>query len=115
MPLPDPSPCRSITFANGITLEFADTDVPAPPAVSFADNLALLNQMWDDAAPHWQGCSELVICGVPVPVKYWKDIYSRSKSNPGQWKGVKSNWSLWKVQLLLSWLLQPVSYCSLFY
>jgi len=89
-------------FANGITLDFTDADVPAPPAVSFADNLALLNQMWDDTAPHWQGHSELTICGVPVPVKYWKDVYSRSKSNPGQWKGVKSNWSLWKVQPLLS-------------
>jgi len=101
-------------FANGITLNFTDANVPAPPAVSFADNLALLNQMWDNTAPHWQGHSELIICGVPVPVKYWKDIYSHSKSNPSQWKGVKSNWSLWKVQLLLSWLLQPVSYWSLF-
>ena len=101
-------------FANGITLNFTDANVPAPPAVSFADNLTLLNQMWNDTAPHWQGHSELIICGVLVPVKYWKDIYSHSKLNPGQWKGVKSNWSLWKVQPLLSWLLQSVSYWFLF-
>ena len=91
---PPPSPCRTLIFHNGVVLEFTEEDIPIPPAISFAENLALLNQMWDDTPPHWQGNSVLAIHGVPIPIVYWKNIYSRLH---GEWKGLKSNWSLWKA------------------
>jgi len=90
-----PSPChRTLSFSNGVVLEFTEEDIPNPPAVSFAENLPLLNQMWDDTPPHWQRNSVLVIRGIPIPIVYWKKIYSRLH---GEWKGLKSNWSLWKA------------------
>ena len=84
---------RSLTLHGGRVLEFSDTDVKSPPAVSFATELPLLNAMWDDESPRWCERSYLVIKGVPIPVKYWKDVYSRT----GQWKTIKGNWSQWKV------------------
>jgi hypothetical protein len=90
-----------------VVLEFTEEDIPIPPAVSFAENLALLNQMWDDAPPHWQRNSVLIIRGVPVPIVYWKTIYSRLH---GEWKGLKSNWSLWKVSSSPFVIFAPDSY-----
>ena len=92
---------RSITFRNGEVLEFTEDDLEAPPAVSFAGDLGLLNSMWDDKAPHWCGRSYLDIKGVPIPIKYWKEAYSHSTTagswKQGQWKGIKGSWSQWKV------------------
>lgn len=91
---------RSITFANGTWLEFHADDVRPPPAISFADNLRLLNEMWDDTPEHWGGHSVLNIKGVPIPIVYWKEVYARSKSGgwkPNQWKQVKGCWFEWKV------------------
>jgi len=111
-PVLDPSPSgvsdgkctmtRSITFANGTWLEFHADDVRPPPAVSFADDLRLLNEMWDDTPGHWGGHSALNIKGVPIPIVYWKEVYARSKSGgwkPNQWKQVKGSWFEWKVSL----------------
>ena len=99
-----------LTFSNGLVLEFVEADIPIPPAVSFAENLALLNQMWDDTPPHWQGNSVLIIRGVPIPIVYWKKIYSRLH---GEWKGLKSNWSLWKVGPFLFVISVPDSHCPI--
>jgi len=91
---------RSITFANGTWLEFDADDVRPPPAISFADDIRLLNEMWDDAPGHWGGRSVLHIKGVPIPIMYWKEVYARSKSGgwkPSQWKQVKGSWFEWKV------------------
>ena len=111
-PVLDPSPSsisnskqamtRSITFANGKWLEFRADDVRPPPAITFADDLRLLNEMWDDTPGHWGGHSALNIKGVPIPIVYWKEVYARSKSGgwkPNQWKQVKGSWFEWKVGL----------------
>jgi len=93
---------RSVTLRNGRKVLFLERDIPAPPAVSFASDLALLNGMWDEKAPDWCGWSYLVIKGVPIPISYWREVYSRSTSGSswkrGQWKGIKGNWSQWKVR-----------------
>jgi hypothetical protein len=91
---------RSITFANGTWLEFHADDVKPPPAISFANDLRLLNEMWDDTPGHWGGRSVLNIKGVPIPIVYWKEVYARSKAGgwkPSQWKQVKGSWFEWKV------------------
>ncbi|KAF8815090.1 hypothetical protein BYT27DRAFT_7249457 [Phlegmacium glaucopus] len=95
-----PATTRSITFGNGTRLEFCADDVRPPPAISFADDLWLLNEMWDDTPAYWGGHSVLNIKGVPIPIAYWKEVYARSKSGgwkPGQWKQVKGSWFEWKV------------------
>ena len=96
---------RSITFANGTRLEFHADDVRPPPAITFADDLRRLNEMWDDTPGHWGGHSALYIKGVPIPIVYWKEVYARSKSGgwkPSQWKHVKGSWFEWKVSLTSS-------------
>ena len=98
---------RSITFANGTWLEFHSDDVKPPPVISFADDLQLLNAMWDDTPGHWGGHSVLNIKGVPIPIVYWREVYARSKLGgwkPKQWnqvKGHQENMKLLKSYLIL--------------
>ncbi len=88
-------PRRSIAMANGFVLTFTEDQVPPPPAFSFADRLESLasklerlNSMWDDTSAFWKGFSYLIINSHPIPIVYWKEVYT-SKS-AGSWK-VK-NW-----------------------
>ena len=91
---------RSITLRDDRVLTFTEDDVPAPPAVSFADDLPMLNRMWDDTSVFWDNHSYLVIKGFPIALIHWKDIYtskSRRSWKPNQWKGMKERWFDWKV------------------
>ncbi|KAF9531328.1 hypothetical protein CPB83DRAFT_808968 [Crepidotus variabilis] len=98
-------PTRTLMFRDGTSVTFAESDVVAPPSISFANNLQKLNSMWDKNNPQYR--SPLVIHGMAIPVVYWREVYaSRSKSRvkgqpsllwkPGQWKGIKNSWSEWK-------------------
>lgn len=95
---------RSIALANGTALQFTADQVPAPPAVTFvASDILTLNGMWDDTSPHWSGESALTVNGTPIPIIYWKQIYSSrargagSSWKPGQWKALKTHVSNWRV------------------
>jgi hypothetical protein len=101
-----PLPTRSITLAGGIHIVFTEDDVPRPPSVSFARDikrdLPVLNGMWDDCTEHWGGFSFLNIHGHPIPIVYWKAVYSSKQGNgwkPGEWKLIKSNYFDWKVSI----------------
>ncbi|CAA7267738.1 unnamed protein product [Cyclocybe aegerita] len=98
-----PPATRTITLYSGAALTFTEADVPPPPAISFAKNLPGLNRMWDDISEHWNHQSVLVIKGIPVPICYWKEVYTSKGSPKGhpwkqnQWKGLKARWFEWKV------------------
>ena len=106
-----PLPTRSITLAGGTHIVFTEADVPRPPSVSFArdieKDLPMLNGMWDDSSEHWAGSSFLNIHGHPIPIVYWKAVYSAKQGNgwkPGEWKLIKSNYFDWKVSVLIPFL-----------
>ena len=97
-------PTRSITLAGGVRIDFTADDVPRPPSISFARDVEkdfpTLNGMWDDCTEHWAGNSFLHIHGHPIPLVYWKAVYSSKQGNgwkPGEWKLIKSNYFDWKV------------------
>jgi hypothetical protein len=111
-----PLPTRSITLAGGVHIVFTDNDVPRPPSISFArdikNDLPVLNGMWDDQTEHWAGFSFLKIHGHPIPIVYWKAVYSAKQGNgwkPGEWKLIKSNYFDWKVSVLIPFLFSFVS------
>lgn len=79
-------PCRTIIMANNFVLAFTEDDVPPPPAVSFSDDLDLFNEMWDDTSTFWKGRSYLVIKGYPIPLAYWKEVYTSKSKVGGSWK-----------------------------
>ncbi|KAJ7892544.1 hypothetical protein B0H14DRAFT_2686793 [Mycena olivaceomarginata] len=89
------TPTRTLALAGGRFITFRESDIPDPPAVSYASRMADLLLEWDDNWPNWRGTSSLTINGVPVPVIYWPTIYKYWKSN--QWKGVKKHWFDWKI------------------
>ena len=101
-----PLPLCSLVLANGIQVEFTAADVSPPPSMSYAHDIPLLNSMWDDTSPHWGNYSVLNICGVYIPIIYWKQVYSRSPNGggsawkPKQWQLIKNNYSKWKVSLI---------------
>lgn len=103
---------RSITLANGTAVEFTSDQVPPPPAVTFVrpSDILTLNGMWDDTTPHWSGESALTINGTPIPIIYWKQIYSsRARGagpswKPGQWKALKTH--------VFNWRVSPVFFCA---
>jgi hypothetical protein len=106
VPLPPLAPLRtrSITLAGGVRIVFTEDDVPRPPSVSFGRDVKkdfpTLNGMWDDHTEHWAGVSFLNIRGHPIPIVYWKTVYSAKQGNgwkPGEWKLIKSNYFDWKV------------------
>ena len=107
-----PLPTRSITLAGGIHIAFTENDVPRPPSVSFArdikKDLPVLNGMWDDTE-HWAGFSFLNIHGHPIPIIYWKAVYSAKQGSgwkSGEWKLIKSNYFDWKVSASTSFFVQ---------
>ncbi|KJA28489.1 hypothetical protein HYPSUDRAFT_155771 [Hypholoma sublateritium FD-334 SS-4] len=100
---------RSVTLGNGTIVSFTADDVPPPPAISFAsrEDISLLNRMWDDTSPFWGGLSVLEIKGVPIPIIYWKAVYSQRMKGrngrgdptwkPRQWKAVKGHYFNWRT------------------
>ena len=104
---------RSITLGNGTVVSFTADDVPPPPAISFAsrEDIFLLNRMWDDTSAFWGGSSVLEIKGVPIPIVYWKAVYSQRMKGrngkgdptwkPRQWKAVKGHYFNWRVRVIL--------------
>ena len=101
-----PLPTQSITLAGGVRIVFTESDVPRPPSLSFARDIKkdfpALNGMWDDRTEHWAGVSFLSIQGHPIPLVYWKAVYSSKQGNgwkSGEWKLIKSNYFDWKVSI----------------
>jgi hypothetical protein len=95
-------------LAGGVRIVFTENNVPRPPSVSFArdvkKDIPALNGMWDDHTEHWAGVSFLNIHGHPIPLVYWKAVYSAKQGNswkPGEWKLIKGNYfaSDWKVSI----------------
>ncbi|KAJ6448823.1 hypothetical protein C8R45DRAFT_1132702 [Mycena sanguinolenta] len=91
------SPTRTLQLANGRVLVFRESDIPDPPAVSYANNCEDLLGVWTDKSLDWNGKSPLKVKGVPVPLVYWPLVYKYWKGN--QWKGAKKSWFQWKYRL----------------
>ncbi|KAG2130844.1 uncharacterized protein EDB93DRAFT_1179146 [Suillus bovinus] len=85
---------RLLHLGDGTILQVDDSEIPDPPAISFAHDIAHLNSMWDDHSEYWKGLSVIVIRGHPIAVKYWPVLYRYGKDK--QWKGPKKKWSDWR-------------------
>ena len=93
---------RTLVLGNKTQITFTAADVKAPPIISFAHDIAGLNCMWDDTSSNWDNKSPLVICGRPIALVYWRDVYKSSRGKnehwkPGQWRGTKDKWFKWRV------------------
>jgi hypothetical protein len=91
MPLPD----RLLNLGDGEVLRITSDSIPDPPAISFANDIPLLNSMWDFRSAEWSGTFPLVVDGHPIPVSHWPELYKYGKKD--QWKGMKARWFEWKV------------------
>jgi hypothetical protein len=99
------APTRTLKLAGGKIITFCASQIPDPPAVSYAKSVEDLLLSWDDKSAHWNGTSPLKINDVPIPIIYWPTVYKYWKGT--QWQGVKKSWFDWKVSrnsLVLSFL-----------
>ncbi|KAJ3870872.1 hypothetical protein F5051DRAFT_434300, partial [Lentinula edodes] len=104
------SPANSITFANehekvyvvtvgfGKIVRYKERDLCEPPSITFATNISRLDRVWDDEQPSWDpedcGKNLLSINGVPIALRYWRDVFSGKKNSV--WASLKKLWSEWK-------------------
>lgn len=90
-----PLPTRILQLADGKSVAFHESDIPDPPAISYAKNIEDLLGVWNDNSPQWNGTSPLKIRNVPIPLIHYPLVYKYWKGS--QWKGVKKVWFEWKV------------------
>ncbi|KAJ3779706.1 hypothetical protein GGU10DRAFT_438033 [Lentinula aff. detonsa] len=87
-----------LKIADGKTVTFKQSDVRAPNQVSFATNISRLDRVWDDESPNWDpvdcGTRLLSINGVPIALRYWRNVYGGKKDK--RWRGIKGIWTEWK-------------------
>ncbi|KAJ6545133.1 hypothetical protein B0H10DRAFT_2033346 [Mycena sp. CBHHK59/15] len=86
---------RTLAMAFSKYITFQESDIPDPPAVSYAKNIEGLLLVWDDRSASWSGSSPLIINTVPIPLIYWPTVYKYWKGT--QWEGVKKMWFDWKT------------------
>jgi hypothetical protein len=73
-------------------LIFNTFDIPDPPYLKYSENLDELIEEWDNS-------SYLIIKGIPIPIKYWSQVFRWAK--PEAWNLLKDNWTNWKVSTSL--------------
>jgi hypothetical protein len=91
--------CHQLCLGNGTILNFTKEEVGDPPAISFANDIPCLIQIWDDTLDEWNPHKcVLHIQGHPIALVYWRDVYIYGKK--GQWKGIQNRWTDWQVCIL---------------
>jgi hypothetical protein len=87
---------RLLRLGDGTVVTFTNEDVPNPPAISFVEDIARLNRIWDDTSTFWNP-ADCVLCirDYPIALIHWKAIYSYGKK--GQWRGTRNKWADWQV------------------
>ena len=71
-------------------LQYSGLDIDDPPSLKYSSNMDELIQDWEDS-------SHLIVNDVPIPLKYWKQIFRYAK--PEAWKLLKNHWSNWRVNI----------------
>jgi hypothetical protein len=72
-------------------LRFTSLDIPDPPNLKYANHMDQLLKDWDDS-------SHISIKSVPIPLKYWSQVFRWSR--PKAWQVIKNEWSQWQVRSL---------------
>jgi hypothetical protein len=100
-----------LDLADG-QLRYLPTEIPDPPALSFAHDLARLDRLWDDRSPQWDNTSPLYIQGKSIALVHWPTVYRHRGTK--QWRGIKQRWFEWKVRAYLPFLAatDSVSYAD---
>lgn len=87
--LPVETKKRTLVMANlSQPLVFTALDISDPPYLKYSDDMEGLIRDWEDS-------SYITIHGVPIPLKYWSQVFRWAK--PKAWDVLKDNWSNWKV------------------
>ncbi|KAJ3914223.1 hypothetical protein F5877DRAFT_18082, partial [Lentinula edodes] len=93
-----------ITIGSGKIVQFKESELSEPPSITFATNIPRLDRVWDDERPNWdpEDCGKrlLSINGIPIALRYWRDVFSGKKSSV--WASLKKIWSEWKVSVFSS-------------
>ena len=78
-------------------LVFTSFDISELPYLRYSDNMEGLIHDWEDS-------SYITIHGVPIPLKYWSQVFRWAK--PKVWDILKDNWSNLKVSSTYSKIMK---------
>ncbi|KAK0213651.1 hypothetical protein IW262DRAFT_1466981 [Armillaria fumosa] len=101
---------RVLRLANSQPLVYTEASLPENPPTRFGNHLNRLIPCWSDENPYYQKPLDpyypIVLNGVPIPIKYWKEMYLRN----GQWSLLKSPWMKWKYVMEKYEALTPTEF-----
>jgi hypothetical protein len=87
-----PEKVRSLRMVEGgKPIRFTSLHIPDPPNLKYANHMDQLLIDWDDS-------SHIIIKNVPIPLKYWPQVFRWSR--PKAWQVIKNEWSQWQVHSL---------------
>jgi len=87
----------SLTLSRG-QFYYGQGDLCRPSSLTgLISDPALLYSMWDDTVPTWASKSPLTIRGVPIAIRYWRELYGNFKSKGTIWSDMRQTWSNFKV------------------
>ncbi|KAK0482317.1 hypothetical protein IW261DRAFT_1417905 [Armillaria novae-zelandiae] len=88
---------ESLRLADGQVLFYTEAMLPKNPPTRYGNDLDRLITGWSDGNLYYEKplipFYPIVVNGIPVPIKYWRDMYMRKN---GQWKVLKGPWTNWK-------------------
>ncbi|KAK0487052.1 hypothetical protein IW261DRAFT_1589557 [Armillaria novae-zelandiae] len=88
---------ESLRLADGQVLFYTEAMLPKNPPTRYGNDLDRLITGWSDGNLYYEKLLipfyPVVVNGIPVPIKYWRDMYMRKN---GQWKVLKGPWMIWK-------------------
>ncbi|KAJ3925620.1 MAG: hypothetical protein NXY57DRAFT_1043959 [Lentinula lateritia] len=96
--IPPEETTNKLTIGHGKAIYYKYSQVHEPCQISFVTDIAGLDRVWDDEQPNWDpldcGRNLLAINGIPIALKYWKQVFSRK--NDSAWSWLKRLWVEWK-------------------
>ncbi|KAK0194668.1 hypothetical protein F5146DRAFT_999018 [Armillaria mellea] len=89
---------RVLHLADGQELVYSEAVLPVEPPTQYGNTMGRLISVWSNETPYYQIPEDpfypIKVNGIPIPIKYWKDMYLRSSNR--QWEQMKSPWMKWK-------------------
>ncbi len=82
------SPTRTFKIPD-LNLEYTADDIPEVPTLTYTA------KNYHDIPRDWESSSHMLILGVPIPVKYWGEIFQNKGSQEFSYR--RNKWRQWKV------------------
>jgi hypothetical protein len=91
----------TLTIGQGVRLTFPMGEINNGicPTLSLNRPHSAVASMWHDACEERKCTSDLIICGIPIPGKYWRTLFTGAAKELRWWDRLKNCWGRYQVSL----------------